>query len=312
MEFKDYYSILGVPPEADEKTIKQAYRKLARQYHPDVNPNNKEAEEKFKEINEAYQVLSNADQRAKYDQMRLEYQQYQRSGGRPQNFNWQQWGARPEEGVHYEYATPEDMEDLFGAESPYSDFFTSMFGQARGREGRRPAHPRRGRDIEQQVDITLEEAYHGTQRILQMDGRRIEARIPPGVRTGSRVRLSGQGEPGRNGGASGDLYLVIHVLPSERFEREGDDLYTDVPVDIFTAVGGGEVQVPTMERPVMLKIPPKTNADRSFRLRGKGIPHLSDSKTHGDLYARVKLVLPPMTDKEVNAIREIATSRQHS
>ncbi|HKY55264.1 MAG TPA: DnaJ domain-containing protein, partial [Anaerolineales bacterium] len=197
MDFKDYYEILGVSPDADEKTIKQAYRKLARQYHPDVNPGNKEAEEKFKTINEAYQALSNAEQRKKYDELRAQYQRWQQSGRDPRDFNWQSWTARPGQEANVQYGTPEDFEDLFGGESPFSDFFSSIFGQAQGR--RAPSGPRKGQDVEAVVDLSFEEAYRGATRALQIGDRRIEARIPAGVRTGSRVRLTGQGEPGRNG-----------------------------------------------------------------------------------------------------------------
>jgi curved DNA-binding protein len=314
MDFKDYYEILGVPPDAEKKVIKQTYRELAKKYHPDVNPGNKEAEEKFKTINEAYQVLSDAEKRNKYDELRAQYQRWQQAGGHKQDFDWQNWSAQPGQGVHVQYASPEDLEDLFGSASPYSDFFNNIFGQVGGRGRGTAPKPRRGRNVEFELDLTLEEAYHGTDRLLEIDGHRIQASIPPGVRTGSRVRLSGQGEPGHNNGPAGDLYLIVQILPNETFEREGDDLHIDVPVDIFTAVAGGETRIPTLDRPLILKIPPRTNARRSFRLRGKGMPHLGDPKTHGDLFALVRLVLPePLTDKEVNSIRELASSRsKHS
>jgi curved DNA-binding protein len=314
MDFKDYYKTLDVPPDADEKAIRQAFRQLARKVHPDVNPGNKEAEEKFKSINEAYQVLSDVEQRKKYDELRAQYLQWQQTGGRQQDFDWQNWSAQPDQGVHVQYANAEDLEDLFGSASPYSDFFTNIFGQ-RSRSGRgigRGASPgpRGGRDVEYEVDLTLEEAFHGAERLLEMDGHRIKAGIPPGVRTGSRVRLAGQGEPGQNGGPAGDLYLIIQVLPDNTFERAGDDLHIEVPVDIFTAIAGGEIRIPTLERPLILKIPPRTNAGRSFRLRGKGMPHLGDSKRRGDLFAMVRLVLPePLSDQEVNSIRALASSR---
>lgn len=316
MDFKDYYEILGVPLDAEKKVIKQTYRQLAKKYHPDVNPGNKEAEDKFKTINEAYQVLSDAEKRKKYDELRAQYQQWQQAGGRQQDFDWQNWSAPPGQGVHVQYASPEDLEDLFGSNSPYSDFFNNIFGQVRGR-GRgsgTSSSPRRGRDVEYEVDLTLKEAYHGTDRLLEIDGHRIQAILPPGVRTGSRVRLSGQGEPGHNNGPAGNLYLIVHILPNETFEREGDDLHIDVPVDIFTAIAGGETRIPTLDKPLILKIPPRTNAGRSLRLRGKGMPHLGDPKTHGDLFAVVRLVLPePLTDNEVNSIRELASSRsKHS
>jgi curved DNA-binding protein len=316
MDFKDYYEILGVPQDAEKKVIKQTYRELAKKYHPDVNPGNKEAEERFKTINEAYQVLSDTEKRKKYDELRSQYQRWQQAGGRQQDFDWQNWSAQPGQGVHVQYASPEDLEDLFGSASPYSDFFNNIFGQVRGR-GRgsgTASRPRRGRDVEYEVDLTLEEAYHGTDRLLEIDGHRIKAIIPPGVRTGSRVRLAGQGEPGYNTGPAGDLYLQVHILPNATFEREGDDLHIDVPVDIFTAIAGGETRIPTLERPLILKIPPRTNARRSFRLRGKGMPHLGDPKTHGDLFAMVRLVLPePLTDKEVSSIRELSSARsKHS
>jgi curved DNA-binding protein len=316
MDFKDYYKTLGVPLDADEKAIRQAFRKLARKVHPDVNPGNKEAEEQFKTINEAYQVLSDAKQRKKYDELRTKYLQWQQTGGRQQDFDWQNWSAQPDQGVHVQYANAEDLEDLFESASPYSDFFTNIFGQAR--RSRRssgrgtPPGPRRGRDVEYEVDLTLEEAFHGAERLLEMDGHRIKAGIPPGVRTGSRVRLAGQGEPGQNNGPAGDLYLIVHILPNETFEREGDNLHLDVPVDIFTAIAGGEIRIPSLERPLILTIPPRTNAGRSFRLRGKGMPRLGDPKTRGDLFALVRLILPdPLTDQEVNSIRALAASRSN-
>ena len=150
------------------------------------------------------------------------------------------------------------------------------------------------------------------ERLLDIDGHRIKAGIPPGVRTGSRVRLAGQAEPGQNSGPAGDLYLIVQIKPNETFEREGDNLHMDVPVDIFTAVAGGEVRIPGLERPLTLKIPPRTNANRTFRIRGKGMPHLHDTKKRGDLFARVRLVLPdPLTDEEVGSIRALAASRSN-
>ena len=309
MDYKDYYGVLDIPPNADKKVIQQTFRKLARKYHPDVNPGNDDAEEKFKTINEAYQVLKDPKQRQKYDQLREQYLNWQKTESQQRDFDWQNWSAQPGKGAHVQYANPEDPEDIFGSNSPYSDFFTSIFGQTRRSQGTTP-RPRRGRDVEFEGELTLEEAFHGSKRLLEIDGHRIEASIPRGVRTGSRVRLAGQGEPGLNGGPAGDLYFIVRILPNGIFERDGDNLYMDLSVDIFTAVAGGEVRVPTLERPLILKIPPRTNAGRSFRLRGMGMPHLGDPKTSGDLFALVRLVLPEsLTDQEVGSISELASSR---
>jgi curved DNA-binding protein len=309
MEFKDYYQILGVAPDADEKAIRQAFRKLARQYHPDVNPGDKAAEEQFKAINEANQVLSDPEQRKKYDALRTQYQRWQQGGRRPQDFNWQEWSAAPGEGVYEQYGSFDNLDDLFGGESPFSDFFSTIFGGAR--RAQQTPRPRRGRDREVEVEITLEEAFAGTTRALQIGDRRIEAKIPPGVFTGARVRLAGQGEPGRQGGPGGDLYLIIRVAPHPTFERDRDDLFVEVPVDIYTAALGGEVRVPTLDGAVMLKIPPQTQSGRTLRLRGKGMPRLDDPNARGDLYTRVRLMLPePLTERELQAFSELAAARQ--
>jgi len=314
LEFKDYYAALGVAPDSDEKAIKQAYRKLARQHHPDVKPGDKEAEERFKEINEAYQALSDPERRKKYDELRKQYQQWSERGGRG-DFNWGQWQAAPGEpgqGVESYNVSPEDLEDLFGGGSPFSDFFGSIFGQAgvgSAGAGRAP-RPRRGRDLEAGVEITLEEAFHGTTRSLQIGDRRIEARIPPGARSGSRVRLAGQGSPGVAGASAGDLYLVIEVVPHPGFVREGDDLRADVRVDFYTAALGGEARVPTIDGAVTLKVPPRTQADKTFRLKGKGMPRLGRPGERGDMWARVKLVLPePMNDAEIEGLRRLGEAR---
>ena len=302
MEYKDYYQVLGVSRDAKEKKIKSAFRKLARECHPDVNPGDPDCEERFKEINEAYEVLSDPEKRAKYDQLGAEWQRYQQTGGRPGGFNWGQWttGA-PSEGqrVHVQYGTPEDLESIFGGGGAFSDFFASIFG---GMEGARPGgaregyvyrpRPRRGQDYEQEVEITQREAYQGTTRILQKAGHRLEVTIPPGAKTGTRVRMSGEGGHGAASGKSGDLYLRVRVQTDPVFEREGDDLRASVPVDLYTAVLGGEVRVPTLNGPVMLTIPEGTQNGRVFRLRSKGMPRLMDPKQHGDLYARVDVQLP--------------------
>ncbi len=313
MEYKDYYKILGVKRNASEKEIKKAYRKLARQYHPDVNPGDKTAEERFKDINEAYEVLSDPEKRRKYDQLGSSWQQWQRRGGDARGFDWSQWfsGAQPG-GVRVEYRDLGDLGDLFGG--GFSDFFQSIFGGMGGpRTGwteTRRAQPRRGQDYTQPVEITLEEAFRGTTRVIQKDGRRLEVKIPPGVRTGSKVRVAGEGSPGIGGGASGDLYLEVEVLPHSLFEREGDDLRCEVPISLYTAVLGGEVKVPTLSGNVMLKIPAGTQGGRTFRLQGKGMPSLRNPQKRGDLYARLRIQVPQkLSRREKELFRELASLR---
>jgi curved DNA-binding protein len=300
MEYKDYYKILGVDKKATEKEIKAAYRKLARKYHPDVNPNDPKAEDRFKEINEAHEVLSDSEKRVKYDQLGADWQRWQQAGGRPGDFNWGQWTTEPGGGrVHVRYGSPEDLEDLFGGGSPFSDFFTSIFGGMGGSGGRRPTggfeyrpRPQAGEDFEHEVEISLAEAHHGTTRLLTKDGRRLEVKIPAGAKTGTRVRMRGEGGTGVAGGQAGDLYLKVKVAPDPRFERKEDDLYVTVPVDLYTAVLGGEVRVPTLTGEANLKIPAGSQNGQSFRLRDKGMPKLGKASEHGDLYARLDVRLP--------------------
>lgn len=301
MEYKDYYKVLGVDKNASEKEIKAAYRKLARKYHPDVNPNNSKAEERFKEINEAHEVLSDRKKRAKYDQLGADWQRWQQTGGRPGDFNWGQWAAGPEGGqrVHVRYGSPEDLEDLFGGGgSPFSDFFTSIFGGMGGAGARRSGgfeyqpRPQAGQDLEHEVEISLAEAEQGTTRLLTKDGRRLEVKIPAGAKTGTRVRMRGEGGTGMAGGQAGDLYLKVNVTPDPRFERKEDDLYVTVPVDLYTAVLGGEVRVPMLTGEVSLKIPAGSQNGQNFRLRGKGMPKLGKPSERGDLYARLDVRLP--------------------
>jgi curved DNA-binding protein len=296
MEYKDYYKILGVDKGATDKDVKKAFRRLARQYHPDVNPDDPHAEERFKEINEAHEVLSDPEKRAKYDQLGADWQRWQQTGGGPGGFDWDRYSTGQPGGGHVRYGTPEDFQDLFGGGSPFSDFFSQIFGAGgaapRGGGYGYQTRSMRGQDYEQPVEISLQEAYQGTSRILQKDGQRLEIKIPVGAKTGTRVRMSGEGAAGPGGGPAGDLYLRLSVLPDPRFERKDDDLHVTIPVDLYTMVLGGEVHVPTMTGDVVLSIPVDTQSGRTFRLRGKGMPRLRHPEQYGDLYARVEVQLP--------------------
>ena len=317
VEYKDYYQTLGVSRDADQKEIRKAFRKLARQYHPDVNPGDESAEESFKEANEAYEVLSDPEKRAKYDQLGADWERYRSTGGRPGTYDWARWtgGTPGPEGqrVHVRHGTPEDLQDVFAGGSPFSDFFTQIFGEG-GRAGREgfqyQVRPQRGQDYEQEVTISLREAYDGTTRVLQRDGRRLQVQIPPGARTGTRVRMAGEGAPGVAGGEPGDLYLRVVVTADPDFERRGDDLYVTVPVEFTTLVLGGKVEVPTMDGRLMLNIPSATQNGRVFRLSGKGVPVLGRPEEHGDLYAEVEARLPtelsPRERELFEELRELA------
>ncbi|MFL7812504.1 MAG: DnaJ C-terminal domain-containing protein [Anaerolineales bacterium] len=315
MEYKDYYQTLGVKRDATEDEIKKAFRKLARKHHPDVNPNDPQAEERFKDVNEAYQVLSDPEKREKYDRFGSQWKQYQTSGGQPEDFNWDQWAAQGRSGQPGGYQTrqvsQEEFEQMFGARGGFSDFFETLFGGSGGgvrfdfggavpgQAPRGQPRPRRGRDIEHELEITLEEAFHGTKRVLQLGtDRRIEAKIPRGVREGSRVRLKGQGQSGAGDGKSGDLYLKIRIQPNSRFELQGDDLLLTQGVDMFTLILGGEVKVNGIDKTVSLTIPPETANGRSFRLSGLGMPHQGKPTQRGDLYVKVQAELPHNLDQQ--------------
>lgn len=329
MAKKDYYEVLGVKRSATEKEIKQAYRRLARQYHPDVNPGNKEAEARFKEINGAYEVLSDPEKRKKYDQYGEQWQH-------ADQFARAQQGA--ERGPQWD--TDFDIGRQGRGGAPFGDILEDLFQDLgpRGRGFRQ--RPERGQDLEQPVEITLEEAFHGTSRLIQVQRgeacqtcqgkgisqnrvcptcggtgsilhlRRLEAKIPPGVRAGSRVRLEGEGNQGMAGGPPGDLYLVITVRPHPLFERKEDDLLTEVSVPLTEAVLGGEVEVPTLKGKVALKIPPETQNGRVFRLAGQGMPRLGGGG-QGDLLVKARVVLPTsLSEREKDLFRQLRELRR--
>lgn len=305
MDFKDYYTTLGVTKASTDKEIKQAFRKLARKYHPDVNPGDKKAELRFKEINEAHEVLSDPAKRRKYDELGANWRAYEhaqpQSGPHPFAGGWSpDTGGR---GASYRTMSPEEMEGMFGGTHPFSDFFTTFFSgsAAPGGDGRRSGRGRaradRGGDVEHEVELTLEDAYHGATRrvVLKQEGhaRTVDVRIPVGVGDGSRVRIAGEGEHGIGGAPAGDLYLRVRLAPHPEFERKGRDLYARVPVPVTTAVLGGEAEVRTIEgKMVRLRIPPLTQGGQLFRLKGYGMPKVSDPADRGDLYARAEVHLP--------------------
>ncbi len=340
MQFKDYYNVLGIPRDADDKAIKTAYRKKARQYHPDVNTTDASAEEKFKEINEAYEVLKDPDKRSRYDQYGSDWERYQQTtasgtASTPGDFSdWFSGGRRTGRGQRYERP---------GSESTgFSDFFETLFGDTFGRTSTRQrprVRPQRGQDYEYALEISLLEAFAGTSRRFDVqvqercetchgtglngntvcavcggDGylrrsKTLEVKVPAGVRTGSKIRISGQGSPGIAGGPNGDIYLNVAVRTDSRFELDGDNIRTDVDVPLYTAILGGEVRVPTLDGYVELNVPKGTQNGQLFRLRGKGMTSVN-SKKAGDLLARIKVRLPDdLTEQEFELFEQLRDSR---
>jgi DnaJ-class molecular chaperone len=334
MEFKDYYATLGVAKTATEKEIKQAFRKLARKFHPDVNPGDKSAESRFKEINEAYEVLGDSDKRRKYDELGANWRMYEQAGaggpgapGAGWNPNFGQGFPGGGAGGGFRTMTEDEMQEMFGDSDPFSDFFHTFFGGSGGAEegrrarGGRSRGPRQGRDVEQEIELPLEDAFNGTMRRLSIkhDGhaRTVDVRIPAGVGDGSRVRISGEGEQGSGGARAGDLYLRIRLAPHGRFERKGKDLYTRVPILLTTAVLGGEAEVQTIGgKSLRLKIPPATQNAQVFRLKGHGMPTVNHPDQTGDLYATVDVQLPreltPEQRAHFEALQKLEKGTTHS
>jgi curved DNA-binding protein len=303
MEYQDYYKTLGVERNASPEELKRAYRKLAMKYHPDRNLGDKSLEEKFKQINEAYEVLKDPQKRARYDQLGESYNNWQQTSGGSGNFNWDDWfgqqqaasayGGSPRGGTRVEMG---DLNDFFGGGTGFSDFFNMLFGGSGGMSGtgggsvRTQTRAARPHNYEQLVHISLMEAFHGTERTLTVDGQqRLQVKIPPGAKTGTKVRMAGAIA---SSGRKDDIYLSIEVDPDPNYERDGDDLYTDVSIDLYTAVLGGQTTVQTPAGQVTLTIPAGTQPGQKIRLSGRGMPHLRSPQTAGDLYARIKVTLP--------------------
>ena len=308
MEYQDYYKTLGVSRSASNKDIKKAYRRLARKYHPDLRPDDKSAEQKLKIINEAYDVLGNPEKRSKYDRLGASWYHHQSRGGRPGGFDWSNWASQgqPRQGS-FNYG------DLFGQGVPqggFSDFFNTIFGATGAQANVSVMGMNTPKDIVREVTITLAEASTGAVRRLSKGNRSIDVKIPPGAKTGTRVRISGQG-PHRQDGYKGDLYLRVRVRPDKRFERKNDDLYLRLPVDLFVAVMGGEVVVPTLDGNLSLSVPAGSQGGQTIRLKGKGMPNLRNPRKFGDLYVRLQLQIPTqLSDKERSLWEELNRLRR--
>jgi curved DNA-binding protein len=296
MEFIDYYKTLGLPKTATESDIKAAYRKLVRKFHPDLNPNDKDAEKKFKAVNEANEVLSDPEKRKKYDKHGKDWQHADEI-----EKNQQQQNQRRNPG------RPSDSEEFSG---DFSDFFESMFGAGNARTGRQTKF--KGQDISAELQLNLEDVYQSQKQTLTVNGKNIRLTIPAGVENGQTIKIANHGSPGVNGGPNGDLYLTFSIAEHPKFKREGGNLYASVDLDLYTALLGGELMVETFDGKVKLKVAPDTQPGAKAKLKGKGFPIYKKEGQFGDLYMTYQVKLPRnLTAKEKELFAELAKIRNH-
>lgn len=306
MEYQDYYKVLGVDKKASQDEIKKAYRKLAVRYHPDKNVGNKEAEEKFKRINEANEVLSDPEKRKKYDMLGENWNRFQQQGqgapGNGEQFDFNRDFGGGSGSYHFEG----DLNDLFGnAGGSESDFFEAFFGRQGGRRGQaRSAAQFRGHDYESETEFSLEESYHGANRVIQVHDEKLRISIKPGAYDGQLLRIKGKGAPGSNKDQRGDLYVRIRVKPHPIFTRRGDDLYAIEKIDLYKAVLGGDKVIETLSGKIKVKIPPGSQNGTSIRIKGKGMPVADKAGMYGDLYLQLQVLIPKELSKEEQELFE--------
>ena len=299
MDFKDYYKILGVVKTATADEIKKAYRKLAVKYHPDKNQNDKLAEEKFKEINEANEVLGSPEKRKKYDELGENWKYQQQAGEQGQGFDWSQYTNK---GSSDQYTSGEQFH-----EGNFSDFFEKIFGGgfAGAKQGQQKIY--KGQDYNAEMHFSLEEAYFGTARQLELDNQKLQIKTKPGIKEGQILRLKGKGVKGMNGAPDGDLYITVHIAEHPYYKRKENDLYCDITVDLYTAVLGGHILIKTLRNPIKMNISKETNNGKVLRLKGMGMPKFDKENEYGDLYAKVNLSLPKnLTTKELELFKELS------
>lgn len=305
MEYKDYYKILGLSKSASNADIKKAFRKLAVEYHPDKNPGNKAAEEKFKDISEANDVLSDPEKRKKYDSLGENWKNYQQKGQGSDNFDWSQWTNRQQGqgGRDFNFETEE---------GPFSSFFEAIFGKGfGGGGGRQRATSPSGQDYNAELEISLEEAYTGAERIIELDGEKMRIKLKPGSYDGQTIRLKGKGGRRTQGGQKGDIYIKIKIPENPDFKRKGNDLYRSVPVDLYTAILGGQAMIETLKGPIKINIPEGSENDKTLRLKGLGMPKYDSGDEYGDLYARISILIPKnISEKEKQLFKELAYLRE--
>ncbi len=315
MDFKDYYKILEVEKTATAEEIKQSYRRLARQYHPDTNKSDPKAEEKFKDISEAYQVLSDAEKRRKYDNLGSSFNRHRQTGGSSENFDWSNWFDKAQQQSSRAKSTYQTVGDFFSSGGGVSDFFERIFGSGFSQKQGFSRTPIRGEDVEAEVEITLAEAFSGVTKLIQINGKKIEVKFKPGIADAQVLRLSGLGGAGKHGGEKGDLIVRVKVLEHNRVTRKNNDLYLEIPVDIFNAVLGGSTKIKTFGGMVKVNIPPESSSGKVLKLKGQGMPiYASNSEERGDLYVTLQIKSPKnLTDEEkelFEKLRELSKSKK--
>lgn len=310
MDFKDYYKILGVDKKASAEQIKKSYRSLAQKYHPDKNQGNQAAENKFKEINEAYEVLSDTDKRRKYDNLGSSFTNFRQSGGNTNDFNWAEWFENNEKKKRAGSARS-TVNDFFANNDTASDFFEKIFGSGFGSKKKSSPQPVRGEDITTTVELTLEEAYNGVTKKIVTEGQTIELKLKPGIENGQVLKISAKGGLGKNGGANGDLIINISVKSHKRVIRKGSDLYVEITTDLYKAILGGTSKITTFAGTVKLTVPPETQHGKVLVLKGLGMPLYSNPEMHGDLYVTLNVKLPQnLTDRERELFTELKAISQ--
>jgi len=307
MNYKDYYKVLGVPQTATTEEINSAFRKLALKYHPDKNKGDRDAVNKFTDINDAHEVLGDPEKRKKYDQFGADYRQYEQSGAQGGGFDWSKYAAGGQQGHRM---SGEEFGSMF-SDGEGVDIFELLFGARNGRRRGRRSAAVQGEDLNAETTISLEEAYHGTARLIRIDNQTIRVAIARGIEDQQVLRIAGKGAPGWGGGESGDLFLTVRVAPHSEFHRRGNDLHREIPVELYTAILGGKVLVKTFKGAVKVDIPKETPNHKELRLRGLGMPVFGATDEYGDLFVTIDIHTPDhLSQQETDLFRKLSTLRK--